>query len=65
MKKNSYTGVSWSSEYYKYKAHVTKDGVTYQCGFHNTEKEAAIARDRKIIEHGLKVKLQVLKPAPR
>ena len=62
MKKNKYIGVSWCQEFYKYKSHVTKDGVTYPCGFHNTEKAAAIARDMKIIEHGLKVKLQVLKP---
>lgn len=58
----SYTGVSWNSATSQYESTVTSKGKKYRCGFFFTEKEAVIARDKAIIKHGLKVKLQVLKP---
>lgn len=59
----TYSGVSYNRFTKKYTATVTRNKVKYNCGSHDTEIEAAKARDRKIIEKGLKVKLQVLKPA--
>ena len=58
----SYRGVSWNTDTSQYASTVTHKGKTYRCGFFWTEKEAAIARDKAIIKHGLNVKLQVLKP---
>lgn len=61
MKK--YSGVSYNRFTKKYTSTVTRNKVKYNCGSHDTEIEAAKARDRKILEKGLNVKLQVLKPA--
>lgn len=57
-----YTGVRWSTEYDKWYATISEKGVTYHCGFHDNDKEAAKARDKKIIALSLKKPLQVLKP---
>ena len=58
----SYIGVSYKPELFKFASIVSQGGTTYRCGFHDTEKEAAMARDKMIIKHGLSTKLQVLKP---
>lgn len=58
-----YTGVSYNSDTHQYASILRHQGKVYRCGFHETEKEGAIARDKVIIQNGLKVKLQVLKPA--
>jgi len=60
MKK--YTGVTYDRERHHYVAKVSHKGKIYNCGFHDTEKAAAISRDTAIINNGLDVKLQVLKP---
>lgn len=59
----TYSGVSYNRFTRKYTSTVTRNNVKYNCGSHDTEIEAAKARDRKILEKGLNVKLQVLKPA--
>ncbi len=60
--KIKYTGVQYKKETFNYEARVTYQGVIYNCGRHATPREAAIARDRKILEKSLPNKLQVLKP---
>lgn len=57
-----YTGVNYKRGICKYQSKVTHVGVTYFCGFFDTEIEAIIARDSCILRNGLKVKLQYLKP---
>lgn len=61
MKK--YSGVSYNRFTKKYTSTVAHKQIKYNCGSYDTEVEAAKARDRKILEKGLNVKLQVLKPA--
>lgn len=41
---------------------ITEKGVTYHCGFFDNDRDAAKARDKKIIAYGLKKPIQVLKP---
>jgi hypothetical protein len=41
---------------------ITERGATYHCGFYDNDREAAKARNKKIIALGLKKPLQVLKP---
>jgi hypothetical protein len=60
-----YTGVSYDFDRHHYVSKVLHKGKTYRCGFFETEKEAAIARDKMIITHGLDVKLQVLSPVKK
>lgn len=60
-----YTGVKWNSDLQKWVSVVRHKKVTYNCGSHIEQKYAVIARDRKIIEKGLNVKLQYLKPIKR
>jgi hypothetical protein len=64
MSKN-YIGVKWNKDLNKYYSIITRKGAKHHCGFHDTEKQAAIARDSTIIKHGLNVPLQVLKPLPK
>ena len=59
----TYSGVSYNRFTKQYTSTVTRNKVKYNCGSYDTEIEAAKARDRKILEKGLNVKLQVLKPA--
>lgn len=59
MKK--YIGILYNSNYKKFKSKVNHKGITYECGFYDTEREAVLARDKKIIALGLDVKLQILK----
>lgn len=61
MKPKEYTGVHYSTLFKKYQAKVTHLGIVYGCGTHDTAKDAARARDIKIIEKCLPHKLQVLK----
>jgi len=60
----TYRGVSAKGTPFNrtYLAIVRSAGITYNCGSHLTEIDAAKARDRMIITKGLKVELQVLKP---
>lgn len=59
--KYSYKGVTWVAAAQKFKAGVTKDGILYSCGFHDTPRDAAVARDRKIIALNLGIPLQIFK----
>lgn len=58
---SKYKGVQWRSDIQKYRASVTEKNVRYECGFAETEREAAILRDMKILKLGLnRSKLQIL-----
>ena len=61
MAKN-YTGVSYNRLLNKYQSKVGAGNISYNCGVHDTAEAAAKARDRKILEKGLKAPLQILKP---
>lgn len=61
MNKN-FTGVVYKRGICLYESKVSHMGVTYYCGWFETETEAAKARDLCILRNGLKVKLQILKP---
>lgn len=60
-----YTGVNYKRGICQYESKVTNFGVTYFCGWFDTEAEAVKARDLCIIRNGLKVKLQLLKPVKK
>jgi hypothetical protein len=58
---SKYTGVRWDREHSKWVSTVRDKGVTYLCGCFDDDREAAKARDTKIISLGLKKPLQILK----
>lgn len=60
---SKYIGVGWNRELQKWRSSVSGKGVKYDCGYHESEREAAKARDRKILALGLNKPLQILKPA--
>lgn len=57
-----YIGVNFSIRFKKWAAKVTHNNTVYPCGLFDTPREAALARDKKIIEKNLPHKLQILKP---
>lgn len=59
---NKYTGVIYKRGICKYESKVRHLGITYHCGWFETESEAVKARDLCILKNGLNVKLQILKP---
>jgi len=59
---SGYTGVGWNREQQKWRSSVSSGGIKYDCGYHNTERDAAKARDRKILALGLSKPLQILRP---
>lgn len=61
----AYRGVSYNRNTGKYYSTVRSGGIKYNCGSYDTDVEAAKARDKKVIEKGLKVELQVLKPVKK
>jgi len=65
MAEKNYIGVRWVSEIQKWKSQIRHKDITYNCGNYTSQKEAIIARDTKIIQHGLKIKLQYLKPVEK
>lgn len=65
MADKNYTGVRWISETQKWQSKVSSNGIVYNCGNHVEQLDAVRARDRKIIEKGLKRQLQILKPAKK
>jgi len=65
MAEKNYIGVRWVSEIKKWKSQIRHKGITYNCGNYTSQKEAIIARDTKIVQHKLKVKLQYLKPVKK
>lgn len=60
--KIKYVGVQYKKYTLNYEAKVAYQGIVYNCGRHETKRQAAVARDRKILEKNLPHKLQVLKP---
>ena len=60
-KESKYQGVSWNVQGQKWKSSVHENGVKYECGYFDTERAAALGRDKKIIALGLSKKLQILK----
>lgn len=62
-KHSPYKGVNFRSDIQKWRANVMYKGQKVECGFSDTERGAAILRDKKIIALGLDQKLlQILKP---
>lgn len=61
-KVSPYAGVGWNKSNQMWKATVTAKNITYDCGHFEDDREAAKARDRKIIALNLKKPLQILKP---
>lgn len=62
MAEKTYRGVQWDTKIQQWRSMVRHDGKTFNCGLHNEQKAAVIARDKMILIHGLKVALQILKP---
>jgi len=62
MSEKHFVGIRWVTEIQKWQSVIRHKGITYNCGNYLSQKEAIIARDTKIIQHGLKIKLQYLKP---
>jgi hypothetical protein len=60
---SKYTGVRWDREHSKWVSTVLDKGIKYLCGCFDDDREAAKARDMKIISLGLKKPLQILKRA--
>lgn len=60
---SKYVGVRWQRESSKWISTVLDKGITYLCGCFDDDREAAKARDTKIISLGLKKPLQILKRA--
>lgn len=60
---SKYVGVRWHRESSKWISTVLDKGITYLCGCFDDDREAAKARDTKIISLGLKKPLQILKRA--
>ena len=60
---SKYVGVRWHLEASKWVATVLSNKVTYLCGCFDNDREAAKARDMKIISLGLNKPLQILKRA--
>lgn len=58
---SKYTGVRWDREYSKWVSTVLSNKVKYLCGCFDDDREAAKARDMKIISLGLNKPLQILK----
>ena len=65
MAEIKYTGVRWIRETQKWQSVVSHNKIIYNCGSHVEQKDAIKARDRKIIEKCLPVKLQYLKPVSK
>ena len=58
-----YTGVRYKLSQRKWVASLSYKGDNVSCGSWSTEREAVIARDKKILTLGLPIKkLQILKP---
>ena len=58
---SKYVGVSWDRVLSKWKSGFTYKGVRYECGFYTDERQAAKARDLRIISLGIPKPLQILK----
>lgn len=59
---SKYVGVSFNKKTNKYSSTLLANDEVYRCGHFETEREAAKARDLKIIKLRLDRPLQILKP---
>jgi hypothetical protein len=59
---SEYIGVTFEKKIQKWKSTVTDKGKAYPCGFHDTDRQAAMARDLAIIKFKLNKPLQILSP---
>lgn len=57
-----FRGIKWVEKHKKWQSSLRHNGVHYPCGMYVNQMDAVKARDTKIIQHGLKVKLQILSP---
>lgn len=62
MAEKTYRGVQWDTKIQQWRSMVRHNGKTFNCGLHNDQKLAVIARDTCILNNGLNVALQILKP---
>lgn len=62
MPDKNYTGVKYIKELEKWQATVIHKSIHYNCGMHDTQHEAIKSRDTTILQKGLNVRLQLLKP---
>lgn len=61
-KVSKYKGVSWDTNSQKWLSQVAENKTVHQCGYFKDDREAAKARDLKILRLGLKKPLQILTP---
>ena len=59
---SNYVGVSYNKKTNKYSSTLLANNEVYRCGHFETDREAAKARDLKIIKLRLNRPLQILKP---
>jgi hypothetical protein len=59
---SDYLGVAWNRDLQKWHSTVIEKGIKYDCGYFDNDRDACLARDKKILTHGLNKPLQVLKP---
>lgn len=57
-----YRGIRWVAEHQKWQSTINHKGIKYHCGMHENQMDAVKARDKKIIQHGLNIPLQIIKP---
>lgn len=61
-RESQYRGVNWKSDVQKWRANVMYQGQKVDCGISDTDRGAALLRDKKIIALSLDQKLlQILK----
>lgn len=59
---SNYKGVTLHKQSRKWRASICHKGNKYDCGnWHESERDAALSRDKKILALNLDVKLQILK----
>jgi hypothetical protein len=58
---SKYNGVKWNREAENWYSTVLHNGIKYLCGHFDNEREAAKARDIKILSLGIKKPIQILK----
>ena len=58
----NYKGVNFHKRTNKWRASICHKGERYDCGsWHESEREAALSRDKKILALNIPVDLQILK----
>lgn len=60
--KSEYKGVRHDIKTNKWRSTVTENNRTHECGYYETDRQAAKARDLRIVTLGLSTPLQILKP---